>query len=313
LIMIDNNKMRCLVLGGSGFLGRALCRRLLASGFGVRSVSRSGRPRVNHERWHEEVEWIEAPIGSDISISALANIDVVFHLASTTHPSTSNLEMADDLSSNAVATIRILDAAARLPIRQFVFVSSGGTVYGAPQNNPIDETHPTNPLCSYGIHKLAIEKYLHLFEHLYGLKSATLRVSNIYGETQDCAKPVGAIAHFVDRAIRNEPIEIWGDGSIIRDYVHVDDVVEALLKAATYTGAERLFNIGSGDGLSLNSLIDMIKKYSPCPISVRYKASRSFDVRANILDITKAFKELTWQPRVDLEERLARMFKPKIS
>lgn len=302
----------CAVLGGSGFLGQALCSRLVSSGHAVRSVSRSGRPNGASGSWHSDVEWVAAPVGSDAALRALEGAEVVYHLASSTLPSTSNLDMSFDLESNTVATLRMLDAA-KASIGRLVFVSSGGTVYGIPRQNPIPEDHPTNPICSYGIHKLAIEKYLYLFQKMYGLKSVVLRVSNIYGEEQDVAKPLGAIAHFTSHALLGEPIEIWGDGTTIRDYVHVNDVVEALLAAAAYSGDERVFNIGSGIGTSLNELVDLIRQHSPSPVRVQYKPRRPFDVAENVLDVTLASRELHWRPAVSVQAGLQRMFERRLA
>ena len=304
--------LQCVVLGGSGFLGQALCRRLLLAGYKVRSISRSGRPKGDFEAWHSNVEWIAAPIGSDLAIRALNDAKIVYHLASSTYPSTSNLDMSFDLESNTLATVRMLEAAVDLRIEKFVFVSSGGTVYGIPQHNPIKETHPTNPICSYGIHKLAIEKYLHLFQHLYGLRSVTLRVSNMYGETQDCTKPLGAVAHFTARILQGNPIEIWGDGTVVRDYIHVDDVTSAILAAASYSGPHAIFNIGSGEGTSLNELVKLLKTHTALPVNVNYKPSRNFDVAENVLDINLAMHELNWQPAMSLEEGLQKILEKNL-
>ncbi len=302
-----SKRPKCLVYGGSGFLGQTLCRQLIQSGFDVRSVSRSGLPAGQLQPWHHQVEWISSILGSEQSVAALDGIDIVYHLASSTYPSSSNLNMSFDLASNTQATLNILDAAVRLPIKRFVFISSGGTVYGIPQENPIKENHATNPICSYGIHKLAIEKYLYLYEHLHGLKSVILRVSNIYGEAQDCSKPLGAVAHFTHHALHGHPIEIWGDGTTTRDYIHVEDVVRALILAADYEGTHPLFNIGSGHGLSLNGLVDLIKQYATKPVAISYKPSRAFDVRENVLDIQNAWEHLSWKPIYRLDDCLRRI------
>jgi UDP-glucose 4-epimerase len=192
-------------------------------------------------------------------------------------------------------------------VRRVIFISSGGTVYGVPQQNPIPETHPTNPICSYGIQKLAIEKYLYLFRALQDLDSVVLRVSNIYGEFQNLERPLGAVSHFSHRAVEGKPIEIWGDGSIRRDYIHVDDVVSALLRAMSYSGQDHIFNIGSGQSVSLNELLDFIRRRVEREIAVIYKPARSFDVKENVLDITRAAKELGWKPSIDLETGLDRI------
>jgi len=297
----------CVVLGGSGFLGRRLCERLLKEGFRVLSVSRSGAPKDTNAPWCSEVEWVAAPLGSEASLKVLKDSDFLFHLASTTVPANSNSDIDFDLQSNLIATVQVLQAAAREKVRKVVFVSSGGTVYGIPKRNPIDETHPTDPICSYGIQKLAIEKYLHLFRLMSGLAATILRVSNIYGESQSPGGPVGAVTHFIDRAIRGRPIEIWGDGMIIRDYVHVDDVVTALLRSIEYQGTEGLFNIGTGRGVSLKQLVEMIRERIGQEVTIDFKPPRGFDVPENVLDVSRARNELLWSPEITLESALDRM------
>jgi UDP-glucose 4-epimerase len=303
------DELMCVVLGGSGFLGQRLCRTLLDAGYRVRSVSRSGRPKGQPEPWWSDVEWVAAPIGTESSARALQHADFVFHLASTTLPSTSNADPAYDLKSNVVATVRILEAAVSMRVRRVVFVSSGGTVYGRALQNPISESHPTDPICSYGIHKLAIEKYLQLFRSQNRLDSIVLRVSNMYGESQDCDRPLGAVAHFTTRAVEGMPIEIWGDGTTTRDYIHVDDAVKALLQATSYKGAERMFNIGSGRGVSLNQLVEMLHQRLSKPVTVNYQPQRDFDVVENVLDISRAKRELLWAPGITLESGLERMIR----
>jgi UDP-glucose 4-epimerase len=304
-----SRKSLCVVLGGSGFLGRRLCEVMLEAGYRIRSVSRSGVPGGQSETWWSDVDWISASVGTEACALALQNADLLVHLASTTLPSTSNSDIAYDIQSNVVGTIKTLEAAAALGIRRTIFVSSGGTVYGPARETPITEHHPTEPICSYGIHKLAIEKYLQFFRSQNRLDSIVLRVSNMYGESQGCGRPLGAIAHFVARAVEGVPIEIWGNGTITRDYVYVDDVVNAILKSATYEGTERLFNIGSGLGTTLNQILEMIRLRVSKPVIASYKPTRGFDVRENILDSRRAKRDLGWVSQVTLETGLDRMIR----
>lgn len=295
----------CVVLGGSGFLGQRLCKRLLEDGYAVRSVSRSGRPRIVREPWCNEVEWIAASLSWKAASEAVRSSSFVFHLASSTIPSTSNANLAADLEENVVGSVKLLEAAS--PPTKIVYVSSGGTVYGIARETPIPETHPTDPICSYGIHKLAVEKYLKLFHITKQLDFTILRVANLYGETQGSYKPIGAIAHFAESVVRGNPVRIWGDGTVTRDYVHVDDVVAGLVAARNYRGAERIFNIGSGVGASLNHLVTLLQPFVERPIEVVHEASRAFDVPTNVLDIGLAERELQWKPEVPLVEGLGRM------
>ena len=281
--------MRALVLGGKGFIGSHLVEGLERAGH---QVSVFDRPREFLDP--AEVE------------RALPGHEVVLHLISTTVPKDSNDNPALDIESNIASTARLLELCRRHPPRLLVFISSGGTVYGVPQATPIPETHPTEPISSYAIHKLAIEKYLHLNRVLYGLDYRILRVSNAYGERQRTDKAQGAVAVFLERALRNQPIQIWGDGSVVRDYVYVGDIVQAFLATLDYRGAQRIFNIGSGAGVSLNALLRELGGIVGRPLAVEYTPARRFDVPANVLDASLARRELGWQPRTPLADGLRR-------
>jgi UDP-glucose 4-epimerase len=191
-------------------------------------------------------------------------------------------------------------------VRRIVFISSGGTVYGEPVYLPIDEKHPTNPLVSYGITKLAIEKYLQLFERMHGIKAITLRVANPYGERQRVETAQGAVGVFLHRALKGKSRDIWGDGSVTRDYIHVSDVAEAFVKALEYTGNKNVFNISSGVGTSLNELLCVLENAIGKPIERRYLPGRSFDVPINVLNNNLAHEELNWSPVMSMEKGIAR-------
>ena len=152
-----------------------------------------------------------------------------------------------------------------------------------------------------------IEKYLHLFNHLYGLDYRIVRISNHYGFHQDPHKPLGAIAVFIYNVLTHIPIKIWGDGNVIRDYIYISDVIDALIKVMNYEGEQKIFNIGSGTGASLNDIIKKIKIYICKDIDVEYKESRKFDISANVLDINQTIKEINWKPEIDLNAGLKMM------
>ena len=178
----------------------------------------------------------------------------------TTLPKSPNADPVFDVKSNVLGTVRLLTHAVKFGLKKIIFGSSGGTVYGAPAQLMIPETHPTNPVCSYGISKLAIEKYLGLFYHLQGLDYTVLRIANPFGERQRTQASQGAVAVFLGKVLRGEPVEIWGDGSVVRDYIYIADVVDALLIALEQTSSEHVFNIGAGRGHSLNEVLDGIEK-----------------------------------------------------
>lgn len=300
-------EMKCLILGGGGFLGSHLSEALLSEGHSVRIFDRPNLHRFRIFNPSELVEWFEGDFINREQVSqAVSGCDVVYHLISTTLPSSSNENPFYDVETNVLGTLHLLEAAKECGVRKIIFVSSGGTIYGIPREVPIKESHPTQPICSYGITKLAIEKYISLFHLLHGMEYCILRLANPYGERQRIAASQGAVAVFLDRALRHEKINIWGDGSVVRDYFHISDAVTALIKALAYKGRERVFNIGSGKGYSLNEIVETIEKQIGVVVERAYFPARAFDVPVNILDISKAAEFLNWRPKVSFAEGLSR-------
>lgn len=304
--------MRCLVLGGGGFIGLNLCEALLAAGHGVRVFE---RPRLTLDGGGTPsavsalpgAEWVEGDFANVADVRpALDGIEVVYHLICTTLPRPSNENPVYDIETNLVSTVGMLEAARTCGVRKIVFVSSGGTIYGIPHTLPIPEDHPTAPICSYGITKLAVERYLHLYHHLHGLDYCVLRAANPYGEHQRPTAPQGVISVFLHRALHDEPIEIWGDGRVVRDYVYIGDMVRALLQAMHPTGDARTFNIGSGHGLTLHEVVEAIEAVVGHQVPRTMKPARPVDVPANILDISRARAVLGWEPHVALADGIAR-------
>lgn len=299
--------MKCAILGGAGFIGSHVAEALLAAGHAVRVFDRPDRNRVVPLPFRERVEWLEGDFVNPVDAErAVAGCDVVLHLVSTTLPKSSNENPVYDVETNVVGTLRLLDLCLRHRVRRVVFISSGGTVYGVPREVPLAESHPTEPTSSYGIGKLTIEKYLHLYRLLHGLDYCVLRVANPYGERQRVASAQGAVTVFLDRALRGVPIEIWGDGSVVRDYVYVGDVARAFVAAVDYDGAERVINVGSGEGRSLNDIVSVIEATLGHPVAVNYLPGRPFDVPANVLDISLARSRLNWRPEVPFADGVAR-------
>lgn len=298
--MKDNSVITILVIGGMGFLGTHLVRSLLDQGYRVRCFD---LPRLNEASSSSFVDdKLELFYGdfshpADVRAAALG-CQICYHLVSTTTPQSSNLDPSHDVATNVIATLNLLVELVKTEVKKVIFISSGGTVYGNPQMTPISETHPTEPVCSYGIVKLAIEKYLFLYHKLYDLKFVILRLANPYGEGQPLRANQGAVAVFLNRYLAGKEIEIWGDGTVVRDYVYITDVVDALLMSLKYEGADRIFNIGSGVGLSVNDILDAIDQLDVIKTNRKYLAGRTFDVSANILNISKANLLLGWQPKI---------------
>jgi UDP-glucose 4-epimerase len=297
----------CVVLGGAGFIGSHLAAALAENGHRVRIFD---RPHVDRLALFPPQKGFDVFTGDFLNPRALApaleGAELVFHLVSTTLPKNSNDNPAYDVESNVVGTLRLIELCRSHGVRKLVFVSSGGTVYGVPRSTPVSEEHPTAPISSYGIHKLMVEKYLHLAHHLHGLDYCIVRPANLYGPRQRLDIAQGAVGVFLDRALRDQPIQIWGDGSVVRDYVYVADAVDAMLKAARFEGAQRVFNLGSGRGTSLNELVAEIEKLLGRRVKVERGAARALDVPVNVLDSSLAERLLGWRASTPLGEGMRR-------
>lgn len=298
--------MNVLVLGGNGFIGSNLCQELLKQNHNVRILDRS--IKNNNIHYLSNVEFIEIDyVQTEDFTPYLKGIDVVFHLISTTIPSTSNENKIFDIKTNVCPTIQLLEDIIKTGHIKIVFLSSGGTVYGDTRLEVIPEEHPLNPICSYGIQKLTIEKYLQFYNHEYGLDYSIVRLSNPYGRGQDGRKGQGVVPIFLKRIINEECIHIWGDGSITRDYIHINDVVDALCKLLHYSGQKKVFNLGSGKGHTLNEIIEEISLVVQKKAFIEYLEPRSIDVRKNVLDISTIKRELMWKPKISLNEGIQHM------
>ncbi|MBW4523524.1 MAG: SDR family NAD(P)-dependent oxidoreductase [Scytolyngbya sp. HA4215-MV1] len=299
--------MKIVIFGGGGFIGAAIADQLLKDGHQLRIFERPRVPPYREFTAEESVEWVTGDLMSSSEVTeAVEGVDVVLHLVSTTLPKTSNDDPIYDVQTNLVATLQMLNAMVAKKVGKIVFISSGGTVYGSPKYLPIDESHPTDPQVSYGVTKLAIEKYLLIYQNLHGIKANILRVTNPYGERQRVETAQGAVGVFLSRALQDKPLDIWGDGSVTRDYIYVGDVATAFAKAVTYDGEHSVFNISSASGTSLNELIGVIEGVTGKSIARNYSPGRAFDVPTSILDNSLAQQELDWQPSTSLEDGVAK-------
>jgi len=299
--------MKVAICGGGGFIGSAIVDCLLGDGHELRILE---RPRVEPHREFstgERVEWLAGDLMNiEDAGRAVDGVEVVLHLVSTTIPESSNDDPIFDVMSNLVASVQLLNVMIAKHVRKIVFISSGGTVYGKPAYLPIDEKHPTDPRVPYGVTKLAIEKYLLVFQYLHGIEATILRVANPFGPGQRPHTGQGVVSEFLSRAIQNQPLEIWGDGSVVRDYLYISDVAEAFARAVEYDGGQPVFNVSSGVGVSLDELITAIECVLGRDVAREYRVGRPFDVPVSVLDNSLARQELGWEPQVKLEEGIAR-------
>lgn len=283
---------RALIVGGGGFLGTNLGAYLADAGLEVVSVSRSAlapAPPGVTQVATADVEDIAARV---------AGVDTVFHLAHGSSPASSLANMQADLMTSMGLTFRLIEACIEAAV-PLVYLSSGGAIYGPGVQVPTHESQPTDPISGYGISKLTAEKYLEVHARLHGLRYRALRVANPFGPWQLGRHGQGVIGTWLQKALAGAPLEIWGDGTVVRDYVYVGDVVTAIWQAARYDGRYQIFNIGSGQGRSLNEILAAIEAALGADVARTYHRSRPADVPVTYLDISRARAELGWAPQTE--------------
>lgn len=289
---------RCVILGANGFIGINLAKALSGQVSYLRAFGRDQTP----PKILQHCDWVSGDFTRSGTLGdVIADCDIVFHLINSGAPVDNTKGAIKNFENDVISTLHLLEECVQRGVQRIIFASSGGTIYGVPEKIPTPETASTNPISSYGISKLAIEKYLALYETLYGLEYRSLRISNPFGPFQLGLKNQGAIATFIRRAIAGDSIEIWGDGSTVRDYIYIDDVINAMLMAIKHDGTERVFNIGSGEGRCLNEVIAGIANELSGTINVKYINAREGDIPVNILDNRLAQKNLEWRVRVPFE------------
>ena len=307
--------MNIVVFGASGYIGSHLVEKLLCAGHDVFALVHRGKGLLTSNSInHKNITIKKIDICNPQSVKDACKLaDQIINLSSNSVPQSSNKDPKSDLQVNLIGALNILDAAKDSKGKNVIMISSGGTVYGKPQALPINENHPTQPICSYGITKLAIEKYLYLYKKIHNINGLALRISNPYGGAQRINHQQGVIPNFLQKSIKNEVIEIWGDGNIVRDFIYISDVIDAIISALNYTGDDHVINIGSGHGYSLLEIIKLIEIISEKKVAYTTSSQRISDVDINILDIKKAKLLLNWEPKITIKEGLKLYYKKILS
>ena len=286
--MIGVNSLNILILGGAGFIGTNLTFTLAREKnntitlfdkefIDFSHITKLGFGNISIVKGSFDLE-------SDF-VKITAHQDVVYHLVSTTVPTTSNQKIAEELMANVVTTSKFLDACVKNKVKKVMFLSSGGTVYGKEKVVPLNEDTTTNPISSYGIQKITIEKLLYLYQYLYGLDYRVVRLANPYGPYQRPNGVLGAVTTFTYKALKHEAITVYGDGSVVRDFLFIDDAVRGILNILNSNNQNRVFNLGSGKGTSIKEVIETIQEALDLEIDIQYVPGRKVDVPINILDI----------------------------
>jgi UDP-glucose 4-epimerase len=303
--------MRALVTGAAGFIGSTLVDRLLADGHDVTGLDdySSGRAtNIEHLADNPHFDFVEADIvAADLdALIQTAKPEVVFHLAAQIDVRRSVADPKFDADVNVIGTIRLAEAARKAGVRKVVHTSSGGSIYGAPKKYPTNETTVPDPASPYAASKVAGEIYLNTFRNLYGLDCSHIAPANVYGPRQDPHGEAGVVAIFAKALLWGKPTKIYGDGTDTRDYVYVDDVVDAFIRAAGPKGGGQRFNIGTGIETSVRQLHSAIAAAVGGPDDPEFHPPRLGDLKRSVLDVRLAEMVLGWHPQVDLKEGIAR-------
>jgi UDP-glucose 4-epimerase len=300
--------MKVLVLGGNGFIGSHLVDALLEGQWDVTVIDKQprkfgGEPRGAHYR---HVTLDRSSPETEQLLDDVAP-EVVIDVAWTTVPETSLKNPIADVANNLVPALNTIRACTRAG-HKLIFVSSGGTVYGNAPEPRIPETHATNPISPYGIEKLMVEKYLFMYRSLYGLDYMVVRPSTPFGPRQDFLGTQGAVAVFLHKVARGLPVPLWGDGSIVRDYFYISDLVDAITMCVRHDAHEgaRLFNVGGGTGVSLIELLELVQQTVGKKAVIEHFPARKFDPARIVLDTSLIQETLGWAPRVPILEGLRR-------
>ncbi len=280
----------CLVLGANGFLGSHLVDSLISQNHFVRAFDKY----VDDKTRFTPSNNIELFPGEFLNESDLAksleNIDYVFHLVSTTTPISSEDNPLVEIDTNIRYSVELFSKCVEKRVKKVIFASSGGSIYGNASLDKINEDILPEPISPYAIGKLTVEKFLSYFRAKYGLESVVYRISNPYGSRQSLNARQGVIPIFLNQVINDEPITIYGDGSMVRDYIYVSDVVK-MISRSFIEAKSPIYNLGSGVGVSVNEIVESIYSVVGQTTKLNHVATPSTFVQKNVLDVTRFVDE----------------------
>lgn len=300
------------VTGASGFIGGALVARIRAQGAGgspvqVRPMASGPASAARVEARFSGLPVMLLPgLDAEELQSLFSGVHVFVHAGWSSVPSTAERDPLGDLRINVEGSLRLFQAALQAGVRRIVFLSSGGTVYGEPRWSPITEDHPTEPVGVYGASKLCAERYLVALARTHGAESVVLRPANVYGRSMAHDKPQGVVENWMARLRQGADLECWNDPCMVRDYIHVDDLVDALVAALHRPVQEAVLNVGTGHGTDLRQLAGLLERITGRTARLRTMDTVYPALSLNVLDNAKLRQVLGTSPRIGLEEGLAR-------
>jgi UDP-glucose 4-epimerase len=295
--------MSSIVTGARGFIGSSLVEALSRSGETVVATTRGVPPRCELDgvKWRSVANfdlrtWLEL-LDTDVT--------TVYHLGWSSIPATANANPGADLADNVAGGLNLLEALRHGRCRaRLVFTSSGGTIYGRASVIPTTEEVLPQPMSAYGVSKLAFETYLRIYRENWGVNAVSLRIGNPFGPNQDVTRAFGAVTTFVKLAMASKPITVYGDGGVVRDYLFIDDCVEAIMRAGQCRRVHQIINVGSGVGISLLEVIEALSQLLGRNLERRHVPGREFDVPVSVLSVDRARELLGWRPHTSFESGL---------
>ena len=301
------------VLGGDGFIGRHLVARLAGltdEMHNIRVFSRFSNYKSGDRHPFQELSNVTIIPGdfsnrNEVS-SAIEKADYVFHLISTTNPATSSEEPLAEVDTNIRFTIELLESCVYHKVKKVIFLSSGGTVYGDVDSSTINEQTLPLPRSPYGIGKITIEHYLRYFKHTHGLDYIVYRVANPYGPGQNIYGKQGVIPIFMRSLLTNSTITVYGDGTMVRDYIYIDDLINMITTSYAKSSQSEVYNLGSGSGVTINQIISTIEKCTGGHLKKIYTETPSTFVHKSVLDIQRFTQEFGFKHPLSLEDGIKR-------
>lgn len=291
---------KILLLGGGGFIGQKLINKVFKQDQVI--VADMTFPKELQDLPNVEYKFLDYTNTEDFS-AYLKDVCKVIHLISTTLPVDGTDVIKTDILDNVIPTVQLLQDMNKAGIRDILFVSSGGTVYGQSEHLPVAEYTSANPISSYGVQKLIIEKYLHLFYIHNNISYKIVRLANPYSSRIWSNRQQGVIPIFISKVLKGEEITIWGDGMNVRDYIHINDAIQGIDAVINYKGKERIFNIGTGIGTSLLDIIGYIVNSLGYDFpKISFLPKRKCDVKRNIMDISRIKQCTNWYPTITIQE-----------
>lgn len=301
-------RKKCLLLGGAGFIGKNLALYLLEQGYELTVYDMS----VTHafmEEQLQQMKYYERELFKDEDLeSVIEGQDVVIHLVSSINPATSMIHPERCYANDVAKTVEILEIMRKKNVNKMIFISSGGTVYGNIPKENYTEDMPLYPRNHYGITKATIEKIILMYNQIYKMDHVILRIANPYGRGQMSKKGVGAVTAFAEQILADEEISIWGDGSTVRDYIYIEDVVNMIGKFIEYhnDSDNEVYNIGTGRGISLNELVALLEEKIGKKAKVVYEHNREIDAQRNVLNMDKTFGAIGNAIQYPIEKGISR-------